>query len=256
MATAAVAVAGAGKGRQKTEVSFRQTLCIGQREHNEKARVSPSPRRRHIASLPDEGKRKGVLFSSPRDIAGFSSNGALMGPAEMSALSPPSMPCDCERTPPPGLLNLGKTCSFNVLLQALAATRTFSGLYGGVLRAQAQRGGIKQRGPAADQTRRSDSESPPEEGLVYLHRLARYQRGLLARHRQAGQSPAAVEEGKRGRKGCQEERGSLMDGRHLHARRQGGFGGGEEEDERARTTIPDELAVAMAAERAVTKSDT
>ncbi|KFH18380.1 ubiquitin carboxyl-terminal hydrolase [Toxoplasma gondii MAS] len=65
--------------------------------------------------------------------------------------------CACERAPP-GLLNLGKTCSFNVLLQALASTRTFSNLYGGVWREQ----------------QRSRSPSTSE-----LHDLVRKQQALL-----------------------------------------------------------------------------
>ncbi|OEH80489.1 ubiquitin carboxyl-terminal hydrolase domain-containing protein [Cyclospora cayetanensis] len=45
--------------------------------------------------------------------------------------------CSCRGPqPPPGLLNLGRTCSFNVLLQALAATRTFSTLYAPSLEGQ------------------------------------------------------------------------------------------------------------------------
>ncbi|KAL8440435.1 hypothetical protein Efla_005577 [Eimeria flavescens] len=46
-----------------------------------------------------------------------------MAPGDPCCLSSVSLP------PPPGLVNLGRTCSFNVLLQALAATRTFSTLY-------------------------------------------------------------------------------------------------------------------------------
>ncbi|KEP65911.1 UNVERIFIED_CONTAM: ubiquitin carboxyl-terminal hydrolase [Hammondia hammondi] len=73
--------------------------------------------------------------------------------------------CACERAPP-GLLNLGKTCSFNVLLQALASTRTFSNLYGGVWREQ----------------QRSRSPSTSE-----LHDLVRKQQALLLLPGEAGE---------------------------------------------------------------------
>ncbi|CBZ55350.1 putative ubiquitin carboxyl-terminal hydrolase domain-containing protein [Neospora caninum Liverpool] len=77
--------------------------------------------------------------------------------------------CACER-PPPGLLNLGKTCSFNVLLQALAATRTFSTVYGAVWHEHQ-----RSRSPSSD-----------------LLELVRRQRALLRR-------PAEAETRERGR---------------------------------------------------------
>lgn len=53
-------------------------------------------------------------------------------PARTGSSSLSETLCQGEATSaPPGLLNLGRTCSFNALLQALAATRTFSTLYGG-----------------------------------------------------------------------------------------------------------------------------
>ena len=45
----------------------------------------------------------------------------------MTSIAPPYL--TGPPLPPPGLVNLGRTCCFNVLLQALAATRTFSTLY-------------------------------------------------------------------------------------------------------------------------------